>query len=110
MTERVASLMYAIRVRVVFKYVAQLILLQASLILLPFCIALFYVEYTLALRYFAMSSLLTLMALPFLRLPVPVHVQTNEAFTITVITFFNGGCCDGLPVYGRRLIVSGCVI
>ena len=90
MTDHSSSLIYAIRVPVVFKYVAQLILVQASLILLPSILALFFEEYAMALRFFAMASLLTLIALPFLRLPVPAHVQTNEAFTITVITFLTG--------------------
>ncbi len=90
MAEQAASLMYAIRIPVVLKYAAQLALVQAGLILLPFCFALYYAEYDHALCFFAISTLLTLIALPFLRLPVSAHIQTNEAFVIIVITFLTG--------------------
>jgi trk system potassium uptake protein TrkH len=100
MPENTLSLMYAIRFSVVCKYVAQLVLVQAGLIFIPFCLALFYAEYALALRFFTMSCLLMLIALPFLRLPVPTHVQTNEALIITVIAFLVGAAAMVYPFMG----------
>ncbi len=103
MTERASSLMYAVRPSVVCKYVAQLIFVQAGLILLPSLLAVFYAEYAMAVRYFAMASLLALIAIPFMRAPVPSHVQTNEAITVTVIAFLIGAAVMVYPFMGVGL-------
>jgi len=103
MPERASLLMYAIRIPVICKYVAQLILVQVGLILFPFCLALFYAEYALALRFFTMACLLMLIALPLLHLPAPVYVQTNEALTITVIVFLIGAAAMVYPFMGAGL-------
>jgi trk/ktr system potassium uptake protein len=97
MSERSSFLMYTIRGPVVLKYTAQLILVQAGLLLLPVAIALFYAEYEFSLRLFAVVCLLVIMALPFIRLPVPGQIQANEALAITVIAFVLGAAAMVYP-------------
>jgi len=97
MTESSALLMYAVRAPVVLKYAAQLILVQACLVLLPSCVALYYADDAMAFCYFAIASLMTIVAVPFVRLSVPARIQTNEALTITVIAFLVGAAAMVYP-------------
>ncbi|HHA19718.1 MAG TPA: TrkH family potassium uptake protein, partial [Methylophaga sp.] len=103
MNEGSSILMYAIRGPVVLKYVAQLLLVQAILFLLPLSVALLYTEYEFALRFVAISCLLATMALPFIRLPVPAHIQANEALTVTVIAFVLGATAMVYPFMGAEI-------
>jgi len=103
MNEGSSILMYAIRGPVVLKYVAQLLLVQAFLFLLPVGIALFYAEYEFALNFIAIASLLAIMALPFIRLTVPAHIQANEALTVTVIAFVLGAAAMVYPFMGAKI-------
>ena len=103
MNDRSSLLMYAIRGPVVLKYVAQLILVQAGLFLLPVAVALFYAEYEFALRFVAIACVLAFMAMPFIRLPVPAHIQANEALVVTVIAFVLGAAAMVYPFMGAEI-------
>jgi len=95
--------MYAVRAQVVFKYAAQLMLVQAGLFLLPTAIALFYAEYEFALRFVTIVCLLVIMTLPFIHLPVPAHIQANEALVITVLAFILGAAAMIYPFMGIKI-------
>ncbi len=103
MNDRSTLLMYAIRGPVVLKYVAQLTLVQAGLFLLPVTIALFYAEYEIALRFIVIACVLVTITLSFIRLPVPTHIQTNEALAVTVITFLVGAAAMVYPFMGAKI-------
>ncbi len=103
MNDRSSLLMYSIRGLVILKYVSQLTLVQAGLFLLPATIAVFYVEYEFALRFIAIAGVLAIMALPFVRLPVPAHIQANEALTITTLAFVLGAAAMVYPFMGAEI-------
>ena len=101
--------MYAIRGPVVVKYAAQLTFVQAGLFLLPTCVALYYAEYALALRFATVLCLLAAASLPFLRLPVPGQIQTNEALVVTVIAFLLGASAMVYPFMGAGMALLDAV-
>ena len=103
MNDSSSLLMYAIRGSIVLKYIAQLILVQAGLFLLPVGIALFYAEYDSALRFGAIACLLAIIALPFVRLSAPAHIQANEALVVTVIAFVLGSVAMVYPFMGAEV-------
>ncbi len=109
MSEQSSLLMYAIRSPVVLKYVAQLTFVQAGLFLLPTSVALYYAEYALALRFAAVMCLLGAAALPFIRLPAPVQIQTNEALVVTVIAFLMGASAMVYPFMGTDMALLDAV-
>jgi trk system potassium uptake protein TrkH len=82
-----AILTYAVRVKVVLKYLSQLTLIQAGLTLVPVAVALFYGEYTLGLRFALVAIILSVVAIPWIRLPAPVNFQDNEALVVTALAF-----------------------
>lgn len=96
-------LLYAIRGPVVLKYAAQLVLVQAGLVMLPTLIALVYREYELALRFGIVAVALVALSWPFVRWSVPSHIQVNEAMTVTVIAFLIGAVSMIYPFMGAGL-------
>lgn len=103
MSEPASLLMYAVRGPVILKYVAQLILVQAGLAVMPALVALFYHEYGLALRFGMAAAALVVLSWPFVRWPVPAHIQVNEALTVTVIAFLVGAVSLVYPFMGAGL-------
>jgi len=78
---------YAVRLRVVAKYVGQLGLVLAGLMALPLALALFDGEQAFALRFAAVCALLVALGAPLARLAVPAQVQVNEALVITALGY-----------------------
>jgi len=96
-SEQQAILTYAVRGKVVLKYVSQLTLIQAGLTLVPIAVALFYGEYALGLRFALVATILTIVATPWIRLPAPMYFQPNEALVVTSLAFLIGAGAMAYP-------------
>ena len=81
--EQASTLAYAVRAKVVLKYLGQLMLLLAALDLVPTAVALRYGDGALVLRFTVMALLLAAVSIPWVRMTVPAEIQTNEALAVT---------------------------
>jgi len=81
------TLVYAVRLRVVAKYLAQLGLVLALLTVPPCAVAFAFGEQPAALRYLLVITLLLVLGLPAARLPATSHLQVNEALVIVALAF-----------------------
>lgn len=86
-SQRVHSLRYAVRLRVVLKYLGLLAALLGLITLVPLGAALWAREWTMALRLALMIALLVGIGFPLARFPVPRNIQVNEALTVVVLAF-----------------------
>lgn len=82
-----SALRYAVRGRVVVKYLGQLGLVLAALTLVPLGVALGYGQFDVALRYAVVILALVVSATPASRLPAPEQVQTNEVLAAIALAF-----------------------
>ena len=87
MTEPTVLLTYAVRHRVIIKYLGQLAGMLAILALAPLLASIIYSEYEATLRYAVVITGLTVAALIARRQPVPASIQNNEALCITALAF-----------------------
>ncbi len=87
MSDRVLSLSYAVRPKVVLRYLAQIGLGLALLSAPPLVVSLLAGEYSFSLRFGVIIVLLVGAGLPALRLPEPPQVQRNEAMTFVALAF-----------------------
>lgn len=94
--ESLNALTYAVRGKVILKYTAQLTLIQAILVTIPVLVSLRYGEYTSGLHFLVIAAALAGLSLPWVRLPAPTDIQTNEAMSIAAISFLIGA---GAMVY-----------
>lgn len=85
--EHVAPLIYAVRGRIVAKYLGQLGLLLALLTLVPLAVALGTGDMAIARRCGEIVAILIAVCLPLSRLRVVAHVQVNEALVISALAF-----------------------
>jgi hypothetical protein len=83
-------LAYAVRAKVVLKYLGQLMLLLAALDLLPAAVAFGYGDSELALRFSIVALILVAVSVPWVRVAVPAEIQTNEALVVTALAFLVG--------------------
>jgi len=89
---------YAVRLRVVAKYVGQLALILAGLMALPFALAVFDGETAFALRFGASCLVLLGLGAPLARLAVPAQIQANEALVITAAGFLLASVALAFPL------------
>ena len=87
MTEPVGLLTYAVRRRVIGKYLGQLAGMHAILALAPLLASILFAEYQATIRYALVAVILAATALLTRRLPVPASIQNNEALCITALAF-----------------------
>ena len=85
--EAMAAVTYAVRGRVLLKYLGQLAALQAVLSCAPLAASMYFGEYHLSLRFLAVSLVLAVVGLPLARLPEPSRVLPSEALVITALAF-----------------------
>lgn len=83
----VSALTFAVRPRVVAKYLGQLAWTLMALTAVPLLVSLLYAEYRFAWRLAAVIVALLLCALPASRLPAPTHIQRNEALVVAALAF-----------------------
>lgn len=98
--EKKTTLVYAVRGKVILKYISQLMLIQAGLIMVPAIVALIYGEYTFGLRFIAVALVIAIMVIPWVRLPAPANIQPNEAMVVTSLAFLIGAAVMIYPFMG----------
>ncbi len=79
MDEEISALTYAVRMRVIVKYLGQLGVMLALLTMAPLVASLVFGEYAQRGRYLLVIAILLILSIPTVRLPTPTHIQTNEA-------------------------------
>ncbi|MDX1694741.1 MAG: hypothetical protein R3208_13325, partial [Ketobacteraceae bacterium] len=87
MSDPLNAISFAVRIKVVVKYLCQLLFILAILNLVPLGVAIFYGEIAHARRYIFLIGLLLLLSLPFRWLAVPRNLQSNEAMSIIALAF-----------------------
>jgi trk system potassium uptake protein TrkH len=80
------ELLYAVRFRVVVKYLGQLCIALAFLAAVPTVVALAWGDYLFALRFLGVTTLVGLLGL-LSRIRAPTDVQMNEALVIIALMF-----------------------
>ncbi len=84
---QVQALTYAVRFRLVARYLSQIALILAALQLVPVVVSLWYAEYDLTLAYALVVGALLVAGLPSVFWPAREDVQSNEALVITALAF-----------------------
>ena len=87
MTEGMTALTYAVRLRVVARYLGQLALMLALLASAPAGVSLALGEHAFTLRYALVIGGLLILAALGIRLPAPERIQTNEAIVVVCLAF-----------------------
>lgn len=103
MTNSISTLTYSVRLPVIGKYTAQLLFLLSLLSLAPLIVALFYADYSTALRYFLIVILLLTISIPLSRISIPAHIQSNEALVIVALTFMLSPLLMSYPLMASGL-------
>lgn len=88
MSREPSELRYAVRFRVVGKYLGQLLLIVAALTLVPVCFSLVVGEFHITLRYALVLGVLAALGFALSRSPRAFSVQTNEALVLAAAIFF----------------------
>jgi trk/ktr system potassium uptake protein len=101
--EQPQTLAYAVRPRVVLKYLAQLVLILAALDLVPAAVAMGSGDLALAFRFGCVTLLLLAGSLPWVRLTVAVDIQANEALCVTALAFLVGALSKIYPFMGAGI-------
>jgi trk system potassium uptake protein TrkH len=101
--EQPQTLAYAVRPRVVLKYLAQLVLILAALDLVPAAVAMGCGDNTLAFRFALVTVVLLAVSFPWVRLTVPVDLQVNEALCVTALAFLVGALSNLYPFMGAGI-------
>jgi trk system potassium uptake protein TrkH len=104
--EQPQTLAYAVRAKVVLKYLGQLMLFLAALDLVPAAVALGYGDGVLALRFTVVTLILAAISVPWVRLAVPAGIQTNEALAVTALAFLIGAASMVYPFMGVGISMS----
>lgn len=103
MTTRTQALRYAVRIRVVAKYLAQLLLALAAVSVVPLVAALVLGEAGLAWRQTLVVAVLLAVSVPLARLRVPQPMQANEALVVTALAFLLAPVAMTYPLWDAGL-------
>lgn len=106
MPDGIKSLTYAVRHKVILKYLGQLALMLAALTLVPLCVSLYFGDYGISLRYLIVIGLLGGYGAITAGLKVPGDLQINEALTIISLIFLVAPLLMTIPVMGAGLDFS----
>ena len=96
----IRGLHFAVRVRVVAKYLGQAFLILAALTCVPAAVAAASGNSAVALRYFGVILLFSLYGGLTVRLRVAPNMQRNEALVITALVFTLSACALSFPIMG----------
>lgn len=97
------ELSYAVRLRVVLKYLGQLCLVAAALTVVPLAASVGWGDYGISLRYSIVAALLAAFGVLGARLPSPRKVQHNEALVIAAGMFVVTSLVMTVPMMGSGL-------
>ena len=96
----IRGLHFAVRVRVVAKYLGQAFLILAALTCVPAAVAAASGNSAVALRYFGVILLFSLYGALTVRLRAAPNMQRNEALVITALVFTLSACALSFPIMG----------
>ena len=96
--ERIETLCYAVRWRVLLKYLGMLGVVLAALNSVPFAVAALLGEFTVAGRYAMALAALLALALPLARMTAPDRLQVNEALAVVALVFVLGSLVMSYPL------------
>lgn len=96
--ERIETLCYAVRWRVLLKYLGMLGVVLAALNSVPFAVAALLGEFAVAGRYAMVLAALLALALPLARMTAPDRLQVNEALAVVVGVFVLGSLVMSYPL------------
>lgn len=94
----ITSLVHAVRIPVVLKYLGELALVLAALALMPAVAGLYYREFAIAASYFAVAVALAAFGWPCTRLSEPARIQVNEALVVTAAAYLLGSVAMSFPI------------
>jgi len=98
-----AALAYAVRGRVVAKYLGQLGLMLAALTVVPLAVSLLAGETHIAWRYGHVIVALVALGAPLARLTPPAHVREAEALAVVALAFMASAVVMTWPFTGAGL-------
>jgi trk system potassium uptake protein TrkH len=98
MAERIETLCYAVRWRVLLKYLGMLGVVLAALNSVPFAVAALLGEFEVAGRYAMALAALLALALPLARMTAPDRLQVNEALALVALAFVLGSLVMSYPL------------
>lgn len=96
--ERIETLCYAVRWRVLLKYLGMLGVVLAALNSVPLAVAVLLGELEVAGRYAVVLVALLALALPLARMAAPERLQVNEALAVVVLVFVLGSLVMSYPL------------
>ena len=96
----IRGLHFAVRVRVVAKYLGQALLILAALTCVPAVVAAIGGNTGVALRYAVIVLLFAIYGALTARLPAAGDMQRNEALVIAALVFTVSGCALAFPIAG----------
>ena len=96
--EQIETLSYAVRPRVLLKYLGMLGVVLAALSSVPLAVALLFGEFDVAARYVVVLLTLLALALPLARMKASEHLQVNEAMAVVVLVFVLGSLASSYPL------------
>lgn len=99
-SKSIRGLHFAVRLRVVAKYLGQAFLMLAVLTCVPAAVAGVSGNTGVALRYLAVILLFALFGALTSRLRVSANMQRNEALIITALVFSLSACAMSFPIMG----------
>lgn len=102
MTEQTEALSYAVRGKVMAKYLGQLAMVLAVLTVAPLICSIIYGEYSITWRYLLVIAVLLAAGL-LGRLPSPNSMQTNEALCVVALAFLMAPLLMSFPLMGSGL-------
>ncbi len=97
------SLLYAVRLKVIARYLGMLFLVVACLALAPLAVSLVAGEYTISIRYLVVVLFLIAVGLPAIRMTQPNDIQNNESLTITALAFITTPLIMSYPMMASGL-------
>ena len=103
MADGIKTLTYAVRGKLILKYLGQLALMLAALTLVSLGVSIYFGEYSMSYRYLIVISILCGYGFATARWEVPGNIQTNEALSIISLIFVIAPLLMTIPVMGAGL-------
>lgn len=97
-TDRIETMRYAVRWRVLLKYLGMLGVVLAALNSVPLAVAVLLGEVGVAGRYVVVLVVLLALALPLARMAAPERLQVNEAMAVVALVFVLGSLVMSYPL------------
>jgi len=97
-TERMESLRYAVRWRVLAKHLGMLAVVLAVLTAVPLGAALLFADLQAAVRLAVVLAAMLVLGIPLARLAAPERLQMTEALALVVLAFLLGSLLMSVPL------------